>query len=428
MQLNSFVPSTLKPVNQTTTWPGFFIRYCMDLRSDYPYWLLRKGIIHSYPSLQDDARTDIAIMGGGISGALTAWYLVQAGFDVLLVDRRHIGMGSTVASTSLLQYEIDTPLCNLVEKVGEKNANRSYILCREAIDEIAAISAKLKAPHAFRRRPSFQFASYYKHVEGLKKELEARKKIGFSIEWMEEKDVIATYGFSRPAGLLSKHGAELDAYGFTHALLKKSTGKGLRVYDHTEIIRIIHHKRSVELHTGEGKKIKARKLVIACGYESQYYIPKKVQELHSTYVVISEPHEQEKIWYKNSLIWETRQPYLYLRTTDDNRILVGGKDTPTSDPVKRDRLLTTKAKALKESFHQLFPSIPFHIDFKWAGSFAGTKDGLPYIGSIPQRPHTYFALGLGGNGITFSVVAARLIRDVLTGKQAEDLRIFSFNR
>ena len=64
----------------------------MDLRSDYPFWLLDRGIIHSYPSLLQDLKTDIVIMGAGISGALTAWHLCHAGFKVVVVDKRHVGM------------------------------------------------------------------------------------------------------------------------------------------------------------------------------------------------------------------------------------------------------------------------------------------------------------------------------------------------
>ena len=107
--------------------------------------------------------------------------------------------------------------------------------------------------------------------------------------------------------------------------------------------------------------------------------------------------------------------------------MVGGKDIPYSDPGNRDFLLHRKAKALETSFQQLFPRIPFKTDFKWAGSFASTKHGLPYIGAIPQRPHTYFALGLGGNGITFSVMAAEIIRDLLTGKGNKNAISFSFD-
>ena len=87
-----------------------------------------------------------------------------------------------------------------------------------------------------------------------------------------------------------------------------------------------------------------------------------------------------------------------------------------------------KTKSLERSFAKLFPQIEFKTDFKWAGTFASTKDGLPFIGSIRQRPHTYFALGFGGNGITFSAIAADLIKDLLAGKKNKDAAIFHFDR
>jgi glycine/D-amino acid oxidase-like deaminating enzyme len=400
----------------------------MNLRSPYPYWLLRHGIINSYPSLTTDLKTEIVIMGAGISGALVANQLCQEGYKVVIVDRRHAAMGSTAASTSLLQYEIDKPLHELIDLVGEKKAVKSYLLCRQAIFDIKKMCERLGDPAFFSQKPSFQFASFNKHVAALEKEYAAREQAGFSVQWLDQKTILKKFGFSKPAGILSVDGAETDAYKITHSLLEKWMPKGLQVYDNTEVAGIRHHKREVELITADKKKIRCKKLIIACGYESQQYIPKKVQELQATYAICSEPYTQKKFWYRNSLIWETARPYLYLRTTNDNRILIGGKDIPYSNPAKRDALINQKADSLQKSFSKIFPGIPFKTDFKWAGTFASTKDGLPYIGSIRQRPHTYFALGFGGNGITFSAIAANMIRDILAGKKNADADIFSFDR
>ncbi|HEY4874281.1 MAG TPA: FAD-dependent oxidoreductase, partial [Puia sp.] len=81
-----------------------------------------------------------------------------------------------------------------------------------------------------------------------------------------------------------------------------------------------------------------------------------------------------------------------------------------------------------KSLAKLFPGIIFKTDFKWAGTFATTKDGLPYIGKISQRPHTYFALGFGGNGITYSLIAAQAITQSVLGKKHKALELFSFDR
>jgi glycine/D-amino acid oxidase-like deaminating enzyme len=400
----------------------------MDLRSPYPYWLLRHGIINTYPSLQEHVSVDVAIIGAGISGALVAWELTKAGHKVAIVDRRHAGTGSTSASTALLQYEIDTPLHELIKKVGHEHAVRSYQLCREAIYQMQKICKELKEDNLFTLKPSLQYASFDSHVKKLEKEYALRTEAGFDLQWMEQPELKKVFGFEKPAAILSKDGAEADAYKITHLLLARCISLGANVYDNTEIIQINHQKKNIELLTSTECRIKAKKLVIACGYESQKYIPRKVQELQSTFAIVSEPCATKDFWYKNALIWETKTPYLYLRTTDDKRILVGGKDVEYSDPQYRDQILSRKAKDLEKSFAELFPDIHFKTDFKWAGVFASTKDGLPYIGAIPERPHTYFALGFGGNGITFSMIASNMIKEMIEGKKNDDEAIFSFNR
>ena len=366
-------------------------------------------------------------MGAGISGALTAWHLCQAGFKTVVVDKRHVGMGSTAASTALLQYEIDTPLSELITKRGERDAVRSYLLCLKAIDDLEKICSHWPEAN-FTRRPSLQYASYKKDIPSLKKEFELRKKIGIALQWLDKAALKTKFGFEKDAAILSRDAAAVKAYSLTHALLHRCRPMGLEIYDHTDIRHFRENKRGVELITDQGKKIKARKLVIACGYESARYIPKKIQTLQSTYAIISEADNTDHFWHQNALIWETAQPYLYLRTTEDNRILVGGKDDDFSDPHLRDKSLPSKARALEHAFKKLFPAIPFRTDFKWAGTFASTKDRLPYIGCLPFKPHTYFALGLGGNGITFSIIAAQIITRLALGLSDDDARLFGFNR
>ena len=400
----------------------------MNLHSSYPYWLLRHGIVNSYPSLDRDVKTEVVVVGAGISGSLIAWHLCRAGFKVIIVDRRHAGMGSTAANTSLLQYELDVPLHKLINKIGEKNAVKSYLLCREAIYKLENICHELNDPAVFARKPSFQFASFKKDEPAIRKEYELRKKIGLDIRLLEKKEIDEKFGIRKNMGLLSADAAEADAYKITHLLLFKCIGEGALVYDHTEVSDIHHYKKGVKLLTSSGKKIIANKLVIACGYESQRYVTKKIEQLNSTFAIASEPLNKKKFWYKNSLIWETSIPYLYMRTTGDNRIIVGGKDIAGSDPVKRDTLLGYKSKMLEKAFKKLFPTIDFKTDFRWAGTFATTADGLPVIGSMPERSDTYFALGSGGNGTTFSVVAAEIIRDMLLSKKNPDAGIFSFKR
>lgn len=400
----------------------------MHLRSDRPYSLLRHGLGYVYPSIRKDIRADVAIIGAGITGALVGWHLVQKGIQPVILDRRHAGMGSTAASTSLLQYEIDTPLYKLIDLVGEKNAVLSYLLCRQAIYDLHEIAKQLPDRPAFDLRPSFQFASYQAHAKDLEREFLLRKRAGFNLQLVSPADVNIMFGFKKPGGLLSADGALTEAYELTHALLKHAQDKGMIVYDNTAVTHVDYEENGVILHTEWGATVTAKKLIIACGYESHTYLPKRVERLHSTYAIISEPYFTNNFWHENAMIWETANPYLYIRPTADQRLLVGGKDDAFYNPTRRDASIARKTQQLESSFNRLFPHIPFRTDFAWAGTFASTKDGLPYIGTVPERPHTWFALGFGGNGITFSVIAAQIISDLLSGKSNANSKLFAFDR
>jgi len=402
----------------------------MNLHTPHPYWLLKNGLLCEYPSLRHPLKVDWLVMGGGITGALTAWYLAQAGVDVAVVDKRHIGMGSTCASTALLQYEIDVPMYELVKFVGEKNAARSYHLCIEAIDKLEQICKNLPLPTGFERKPSVYCASRKADLEILDLEFAMRQKHNIRVERWGKSDVTQAFPhFKSPGALYSPHdGAQVDAYALTHALLQDAIKHGAQVFDKTEIVDVQHEKTQVVLRTTHDQVIRAKQLVIACGYESQNYLEQQVTRLHSTYVLASEPFESE-IWYRDALIWETARPYRYLRTTPDRRVLIGGRDEPFYSPGKRDKLLSKKIRLLAQDFDKMFPTLaPILPDFHWAGTFAETADGLPYIGTVKERSRTVFALGFGGNGIVFSQIAGEIIRDSALGKKHPDAHIFSFDR
>ena len=100
--------------------------------------------MYNYPKLEESLETEIVILGGGISGALVAYYLSKGGFKCVVVDERNIGMGSSCASTSLLQYELDVPLVKLQKQVGYKNAVRAYELCVQSILKLQDIAGDIE--------------------------------------------------------------------------------------------------------------------------------------------------------------------------------------------------------------------------------------------------------------------------------------------
>jgi glycine/D-amino acid oxidase-like deaminating enzyme len=244
---------------------------------------------------------------------------------------------------------------------------------------------------------------------------------------LDAQDVRGTFGFAAPGAILSAVGATCHPYKLTRSLLEAIARQGGRVHELTEITGWSATRNQVVLDTKRGPRIKAKYIVVAAGYESQAYLPRKVARFHSTYAIVSKPVSRRPLWYRNSLIWETKTPYLYLRATADGRVLVGGRDENFQSARKRDALIRRKSAELHSDFAKLFPRIGFEIDFAWAGTFAETKDGLPYIGN-PAATRVFYAMGYGGNGITFSIVAANLIVDAILKRKNPDAEIFSFKR
>lgn len=398
----------------------------MSLKSGYPLWLVRDGLPFTYPKLDHDIETEVVILGAGISGALARYYLVEAGIPCVTIDARTIGLGSTCASTSLLQYEIDVPLYRLTEMIGKENAERAYRLCGDAILELERITYDVGIKY-FERKKSLYYAAYKKDVAWLKKEYEARKAANFAVTWLEPEEVKEQYGFDSYGGIVSELAAATNAYMLAHCLLRHKYEEET-IFDRSPVIDIKHTTRGVTLTTENGYTLKAKKLVYAVGYEVVNFIEKDIVKLLSTYAVVSEQYNERNFWKDEVLIWNTADPYLYMRTTADNRVLVGGRDEDFHADWKRDKLIKKKTEQLKTDVDKLFPELDFKPEFSWTGTFGSTKDGLPYIGEYKGKPNGYFSLGFGGNGITFSQIGAAMIRDMILGKENPDAHLFRFDR
>lgn len=401
----------------------------MKLKSSEPFWIVKNGIINSYPSLRTDLETEILIVGGGITGSLLAHQCIADGCETTLIDRREIGHGSTSATTSMLQYEIDTPLYELIDMIGEKGAVASYRACFDSIDTLGKIAKQIKSTCGFKKKESLYYAAFKKDVSDLKKEFEARDLHGFPVKWLEAEAIEKKYKLKNTfGGILSEQGGNIDAFQLAHDLLEFNSKKGLKVYDKTVAKKTTYRRNGVKVETQFGHTIKAKKIIYCNGFESVEIIKDKFVDLLSTYAVVGERYEDDQSHLSETLFWNTADPYAYMRTTDDNRLLIGGEDEEFVDEEKRDAMLDEKSKKLAKYLSKVLPDYDFRTDFVWAGTFGETKDGLPYIGEHPNFASSYFVLGFGGNGITFSVVGMDLISKMLNGEKPELAEYFRFRR
>ena len=154
--------------------------------------------------------------------------------------------------------------------------------------------------------------------------------------------------------------------------------------------------------------------------------------MYRTYVLATPPltrAQRRELGLRNVMLWDTDRPYHYARWTPEHRLLLGGADRPVVRGQSRSRTFSAATRALREDFEQLLPALAdIGFETAWEGLFAMTPDSLPYIGPHPKYPRHLFALGYGGNGMTFGSVASRLLLEHWRGEQSPDHHLFRFGR
>lgn len=281
----------------------------------------------------------------------------------------------------------------------------------------------------FVKKASLYFAAYKKDVPDLKKEFNARKENGFPVTWLEAKQIEKRFGLQNTyGGILSGQGGSIDAFRLTHDILAYNHEKGLSIFDKTNIDKVEYKKNGVTVQVENGHTIRATKLIYCNGFESTEIIKEKFVALLSTFAMVGERLEDAQSKLEDTLFWNTADPYIYMRTTDDNRLLIGGEDEDYVDPEKRNASVGDKAGKLEKYLKKILPDYDFVNDFAWAGTFGETKDGLPYIGEHKDFNRTYFVLGFGGNGITFSVIGMDIISKMLKGEVHPLAEYYRFGR
>lgn len=382
----------------------------MDLKSGYPWWTVRDALPGAFPPLEADVRCDVAVIGAGITGALVASEFAAHGHDVVVLDRREAGWGSTSASTALLQYEIDTPMRDLARQYGEAQAVLAYRACLDAIGQLRDAVRGLRGV-GFTTTDSLYYASRARDLRALQAEFALRERHGFPVGWLDSGEIRARYGFTAPGAILSTVAARMDPYLAAWGLLQRLRKAGGRVHDRATITAIEPRSRDVLLTTGEGVAIRARHVVVAAGYEGQAWLPRGLARNRSSYALVTDPIPADALGaLARTLVWETARPYLYLRTTTEGRLIVGGEDDAVDVPARRDGRVGSKAERLIGKVRSLFPGLPLRPAFAWAGTFAETADGLPFFGPHPRHgPRVLFAMSYGGNGITYAMAGAGLL-------------------
>lgn len=399
----------------------------LDLRTGSPVWMAYRAPRVPVTPLKRDVTCDVAVVGLGISGAMIAEALTARGLAVICVDRRGAIRGSTPATTALVQFELDEPLTSLTAKIGKSGAGQAWRRSRLAVTNLKGRIEDLEIACDMHSRPSLYLAGNVLGPGQLREEADARQGVGIAAHYLTRGMLMERFGIDRPGAILSHENLAVDPRKLTAGLLTKALERNARFYAPTEVTAIEERSGEVVLSTRQGPSVTAEHAVLATGYELLDVVPSATHTVVSTYAIATAP-QKRALWPQEAMIWEASDPYLYLRTTSDGRVICGGEDEPFAQEEARDRLLPDKARRLSEKLRALFPDIDATPQFAWTGYFGSTTTGLPYLGRLPGRERVFAVQGYGGNGITFSQIASELVATTIAGGKDHDADVFSFSR
>lgn len=396
-----------------------------DLRSGSPVWLRSRRLALDTAVLDGNVRADVVVVGGGVSGALVTDALLRSGLTVIAVDRRGFVKGSTPASTALLQFEIDQPLTVLSEAIGETDAARAYWRSATAVEYLRGRIEDLGVRCDFRERETVYLPGNVLDARALAKEATARARIGLRSRFAGEEETRTLTLMEAQGSIVSAGCAEVDPVKLVLGLWRLATERGARLFEPVEVTAVEESRDGVTLATRDGQEMSARHAVFATGYELLPFVPSEGHAIKSTWAMATAP-QPKKLWPSRALIWEAAEPYLYMRTTADGRIVVGGEDEDFEDDDVRDAATPKKIKTIQKKLKAYLPDVAAEADFVWSGCFGESDTGLPTIGLVPGMKRSFAVMGYGGNGVTFSAVAAQLIQRAVIGLKDPDADLFAF--
>lgn len=385
----------------------------MKLYSGNTYWDKTVHQAFDFKELKEDIKTDILIVGGGMSGNLMAFVLAKKGKNVTLVEANKVASGSSAANTGLLQYSSDIMAHELAKQIGKTDAILFYEMCLNAMNELTRINKTINEETDYILKDSIYYASNQEDSKKLKLEYTFLNSCNFPVEFLDEASLKDIYSIKKHCALKTWQDASVNPYKFIQALVTENVKMGVKYFENTAIdLENISGDIAI---TRTGYNINFQNIILATGYTKFYPVMKDKPQLNRTYALTSKPLK-ESPWKDEVMIWETKDPYLYFRTTVDKRIVAGGLDEEVSVSVENENIIYSKTEQIAQEIKNIFPHLDFEIEHRWSALFGNSDDGLPFIGRDPDSSNKYYLLGYEGNGTCYSMAGAEIISDLIDNK------------
>lgn len=408
----------------------------MSSFADKSYWLSTRDYEPS-PPLAEPIDVDVAVVGGGYTGLMTAWFAKQADprLRIALLEAEVVGFGASGRNCGFSMTKIGMTHSVTALRFGKRRAREAHDYAVRAEQLVADLVADQAIDCDYERPGFLMVATSDKHAERMAVEYELVQKLGIpGIEWLDEPAARARVDsplyvggawWEPRSGILNP--AKL-AWGWKERLVER----GVEVYERTPVTGI-ERRDGRHVLTTPGGAVRAWKVALATNAWSHLLPGLGAKQIPVwTYIVLTEPLSEELLagfWHNRESIEDYRDLVHYYRLTADNRIAFGGRDISLGDfrSMEHDRDEAIFAK-LRDDLRATFPTLrDVGFTHAWGGPVSATLDMFPALGQLGGRDLVY-AMGCVGHGVSLCHLHGNTLADLLLERDTELTQSFFVNR
>jgi glycine/D-amino acid oxidase-like deaminating enzyme/nitrite reductase/ring-hydroxylating ferredoxin subunit len=375
-----------------------------------------------FDALDRDVNAETVVIGGGLTGVLTAYFLARSGKRVALVEAGAIGDGETGRSTAHVTAAVDFGYAGIRKMHGEASARAVADSQRAAIDTIEAVVEEEKIDCGYETVDGYLFLSPGTPAETLEDEFSASRTLGFPDVELLPRAPLAS--FDTGPCLRYPRQAQLHPLLFLRGLVRALVREKVQIFTDTHVSRIHAH----EVTASSGRRIRARDIVVATHSPIKNVLFFLKEAAYRSYVIAC-PVEKNSV--PGGLYWDTGSgegnSYHYVRLARGvsyDHLLVGGEDHKTGQADDYER----PYRALEEWTRERFPGAAAP-EYRWSGQVIEPVDSLAFIGRSPYHAdRLYIATGYSGNGWTYGATAASILRDLILRRKNAWAHLYSPTR
>jgi glycine/D-amino acid oxidase-like deaminating enzyme len=397
-------------------------------------WLAEfpKSRVPSYPRYRGSTQSDVVIIGGGLTGCLTAYAFAAAGVKVVLLEADRIGRGATSAAAGWMAPDPGVPFAHLENAIGLRFARHAFQAWRRAALDFAALIRRLEIKCAFEPHETILVARSAAESTRLKKEQKSRLAARLDAPLLNARAVKSALALDASTAIRGKDGGTIDPYRACVGIASAAVDRDAQIFERSPVRRVTFNRKIADVHLADGS-IRTNRVIVATSGPTQVFRGLiRHFWFKSSYLVVTEPVPakiRRQLGEDHAVIRDLADPAHVIRWVGDDRLLVLGGDSDAAPARQRDKIVVQRTGQLMYELSTMYPDISgIQPAFGWIADYTLTAEGIPYIGAHRNYPHHLFAFGDASHSVTGAYLASRLLLRQHLGESEHTDEAFSFNR